>query len=166
MESMPPGVAPIGSGSGMSVTTTSDVRKVLATEAAFSSAHRTTCVSQTSALAEMLLQDSAAAVCCKSADACMLQQCRACSSVSSSQAGVCLGGVDDASLHEVLVLASCGIEADVDVARLQHLHGEPFSSAGACELAANRAQPCVGKLTLQRHCSELSSCRGQDTPSA
>lgn len=45
MESMPPGAAaPCGSGSGISVTTTSDVKKVLATDAAFSKAHRTTLV--------------------------------------------------------------------------------------------------------------------------
>ena len=41
---MPPAAAPCASGSGISVTTTSDVKKVLATEAAFSKAHRTTFV--------------------------------------------------------------------------------------------------------------------------
>ena len=42
---MPPAApAPAASGSGISVTTTSDVKKVLATDAAFSSAHRTTLV--------------------------------------------------------------------------------------------------------------------------
>ena len=45
MGSMPPAApAAAGSGSGISVTTTSEVKKVLATEAAFSRAHRTTLV--------------------------------------------------------------------------------------------------------------------------